>query len=109
MHAISGTMLRDLLVCERRLGLDLHADPSLRDTTSPFVRMLWADGLAHEEQVLEAMIDRDMVDLRGLPRSERARAGGRAPPGALRNAPRRSNDRSAWHMWRRRRAETANY
>lgn len=73
MHAISGTMLRDLLVCERRLGLDLHADPSLRDTTSPFVRMLWADGLAHEEQVLEAMIDRDMVDLRGLPRSERER------------------------------------
>lgn len=69
-RAISGTMLRDLLVCERRLGLDLHGDQAARDATSPFVRMLWANGLAHEADVLAGMIP-GAVDLRGLTREER--------------------------------------
>lgn len=65
MQAISGTMLRDLLVCERRLGLDMHGEPSRRDDTSPFVRMLWRDGIVHECAILEAMTG-NVVDLREL-------------------------------------------
>lgn len=70
MIAISGTMLRDLLVCERRLGLDIHGDPGDRDPTSAFVKMLWRDGLAHENDILSGMAPGSR-DLRMLDRQER--------------------------------------
>ncbi|MBI0532037.1 TM0106 family RecB-like putative nuclease [Sphingomonas sp. TX0522] len=66
---VSASMLRDLWICERRLDLDLHADPAGRDPTSAFVRMLWRDGLAHENEVLAGMAH-GAVDLRALPRDE---------------------------------------
>lgn len=76
-------MLRDLLVCERRLGLDLHGDPLRRDDTSPFVKMLWANGSAHKNAILSTMAA-DAVDLRGASEEDRERGtcaavAGRAP------------------------------
>ncbi len=47
-RVVTATMLRDLVVCERRVRHDLEADPARRDETASFVRMLWADGVAHE-------------------------------------------------------------
>ena len=68
--AISGTMIRDVLLCERRAALDMHGDPAGRDTVSPFVRMLWRDGLAHEDAIL-ATLPGAVIDLRPLGRAER--------------------------------------
>ncbi|WP_171009344.1 TM0106 family RecB-like putative nuclease [Sphingomonas sp. 2SG] len=67
---ISGTMLRDLLLCERRFGLDLFGELGDRDETSPFVRMLWRDGLAHEDEILSGIAEA-ATDLRGLDRVDR--------------------------------------
>lgn len=69
-QAISATMLRDLLLCERRFGLDLFGVPSERDETSPFVKMLWREGLAHEDAILTG-ITGPVSDLRELDRSGR--------------------------------------
>jgi predicted RecB family nuclease len=69
---ISGTMVRDMVICERKVALDVHANPSLRDDTSPFVRMLWRDGLLHERDVLSTL-DGPHADLRELDREERER------------------------------------
>lgn len=67
---VSGAMLRDLLLCDRKVTLDLHGDPALRGEISPFVRMLWRDGLAHEDQILGSL-DGPLVDLRGEDRGVR--------------------------------------
>lgn len=69
--AITGSMLRDLVQCERRVYNDLHADPVTRDPVSDFVRMLWAGGLAHEREILSAY-GSDTVDLRDVPLDRRA-------------------------------------
>lgn len=60
-------MIRDLLLCERRLALDIHGDPEMRDQASPFVSMLWRDGLLHEQQVL-SQLPGPVIDLRVLKR-----------------------------------------
>lgn len=62
---ISGTMLRDLVICERKLALDVHGDAAEKDAISPFVQMLWRDGMSHEHEVLGPMSG-SAVDLRGL-------------------------------------------
>ncbi|VVT29892.1 hypothetical protein SPHINGO391_510191 [Sphingomonas aurantiaca] len=43
--AVSGAMIRDLLLCERKAALDIPGEPSLRDPVSAFTRMLWREGL----------------------------------------------------------------
>jgi len=68
--AISGAMIRDLVLCERKAALDIHGDPVLRDPVSAFTRMLWREGLAHETKVLSGFGE-GLADLRGLTRSER--------------------------------------
>lgn len=52
MKPISGTMLGDLVQCERRYELDLRGDQGARDKVSDFVTMLWAGGAAFEEAVV---------------------------------------------------------
>lgn len=69
---ISGTMIRDVLACERKVALDVHGDAALKDDLSPFVRMLWRDGLAHERHVL-AGAEGPVADLRDLTRAQRER------------------------------------
>lgn len=69
--AITGTMLRDVVVCERRGWHDVHGDPARRDSVGSFVQMLWSQGVAHERGVLAGLSD--AVDLREVPPSERAR------------------------------------
>lgn len=63
-------MLRDLLLCERRFALDQFAPPGQRDPTSPFVQMLWRDGLVHEAEVLSNLTG-PIEDLRGMDRRDR--------------------------------------
>lgn len=69
--AITGSMLGELVKCERRVHNDLFADPANRDPVSDFVRMLWAGGLAHESEILAAL-GSDTVDLRTVPLDRRA-------------------------------------
>ena len=66
---ISGTMVRDLVICEEKVALDLHGDARGRDPVSPFVAMLWRDGLVHERGVL-GRFDAP-VDLRELGHGQR--------------------------------------
>ncbi|RYF10815.1 MAG: hypothetical protein EOO77_20725, partial [Oxalobacteraceae bacterium] len=73
MQSISGTMLRDLLLCERRFELDLRGDASARESTSAFVEMLWREGLAHEAEILFALPG-PVSDFRGLSRGEQEAA-----------------------------------
>jgi predicted RecB family nuclease len=45
-------MLYNLVQCPKRLDLDIHGDPSMRDEISPFVQMLWERGAAYEREVM---------------------------------------------------------
>ena len=67
---ISGTMLRDLVQCERRFELDVMGDPAARDRVSDFVTMLWEGGAAFEEEIV-AGLQGAVVDLRHVPVGER--------------------------------------
>lgn len=64
--AITGTMVRALLLCERRADLDVNGDHSRRDEVSDFVRMLWDQGSVHEDAIVSALPGR-VIDLRDLP------------------------------------------
>ena len=61
---ITATMLRDLVVCERRPWLDAHGEPGDRAPVASFVELLWGGGMAHEAEVLAALAG-EVVDLRG--------------------------------------------
>lgn len=67
---ISGTMLRDLVQCERRFELDVTGDPAARDRVSDFVTMLWEGGAAFEDEIV-AGLQGAVVDLRDVPAGER--------------------------------------
>ncbi|RSV17326.1 TM0106 family RecB-like putative nuclease [Sphingomonas sp. ABOLG] len=72
MAPVSGAMLRDLLLCERRMELDLRGDPAGRDEVSSFVQMLWEGGVRHEEEVVSGL-EGAVADLRGLQPEDRGR------------------------------------
>lgn len=78
--AITGSMLHDLVGCERRVHHDLHADPAFRDPTSAFVQMLWAGGREHETDVLGALTG-DIVDLRDVDAARRVQSTAEAMAG----------------------------
>ena len=59
---ITGSMLYDLVNCPHRVTMDLFADPAERDAVSPFLRLLWERGAAHETEVV-AEIGQPFVDL----------------------------------------------
>jgi predicted RecB family nuclease len=66
-------MMQDLVVCERRLWLDVHGDPAERAPVAPFVELLWRGGMAHEDAVLAALPGA-IVDLRRTAQSDRVAA-----------------------------------
>jgi predicted RecB family nuclease len=82
-------MLYDLVMCEHRPWMDIHADPALRDRVSPFVQMLWKRGRAHEDEVAagydkpylnlrtESHADRERLTLHAMERHEPLIYGGR--------------------------------
>ena len=49
---ITASMLYDLIACPHRVSMDLFADPVDRDQVSPFVKMLWEKGSAHEDAIM---------------------------------------------------------
>ncbi len=68
---VTGTMLRDVVVCERRAWHDVHTSAELRDPVSSFVELLWAEGIGHERGVLAGL--EGAVDLRAEPPADRRR------------------------------------
>lgn len=68
---ITGTMIRDLVTCERRFELDLRGHPASRDAVSEFVAMLWAGGAEFEDEIV-ADLPGTVIDLRGKASPERA-------------------------------------
>lgn len=71
MTLVTASMMRDLVVCERRPWLDVHGDADRRAPVASFVELLWRGGLAHEVEVLAALPG-TVVDLRGVPSADRA-------------------------------------
>lgn len=63
---VTDTMLRDLVVCERRVHHDLHTASAERDPVSDFVAMLRDGGILHEDRIVEALPGA-RVDLRDRP------------------------------------------
>lgn len=75
MHAerhVTGTMLRDLVVCERRAWHDVHAARGERDEVGSFVQMLWSEGTRIEAETLSCLEGR-IADLRDQPPQRRRR------------------------------------
>lgn len=70
--AITGSMLRDLVICERRVELDLRGPTERRDPVSDFVQMLWENGSIHEEEIVASLVG-TVVDLRNAAPHERGR------------------------------------
>ena len=68
--AVSGAMIRDLHLCGRKVALEIHVGPSLRDPVSAFTRMLRHDGLAHKGMVVNGLGD-GVIDLPPLSQTER--------------------------------------
>lgn len=72
MTKITASMLYDISNCPHRVTMDLFADPTDRDETSPFVQLLWERGLAHEEAVI-ADLEAQFVDLSTVSSDEKER------------------------------------
>ena len=70
---VTGTMMRDVVVCERRVWHDVHTDDGSREKVGAFVQLLWAQGVRHEAEALEAL-DGRRADLRALGPAERRAA-----------------------------------
>ena len=70
---VTAVQLYDHVSCPRRVDLDAHGDAARRDGLSPFVRMLWARGAAHEAETLRGLPG-GAVLLAGLAADERERA-----------------------------------
>lgn len=69
---VTASMLYDLVSCEHRPWMDLHADPRLRDPVNPFVEMLWRRGRMHEDAVVGSGAF-EAPNLRETPVADRAR------------------------------------
>lgn len=65
MTSITASLLYNSLACPHRVFLDSFGNPSLRDTVSPFVQLLWDKGTLFEKQVI-AGLSVPFVDLSGL-------------------------------------------
>lgn len=63
---ITGSMLHDLVRCDRRVALDVHGNAAERDEVNEFVELLWEGGVEHENTVLANMLAASpgSVDLR---------------------------------------------
>jgi uncharacterized protein len=52
---ISATQLYDFVHCPHRVSMDAFGDAAERDETSPFVELLWEQGLVHENVIPERL------------------------------------------------------
>jgi predicted RecB family nuclease len=62
---ITGSMLYNLISCPHRVTMDLFGDHAERDEVSPFIRMLWEKGNAHERSII-GDIGVPVLDLSGV-------------------------------------------
>lgn len=69
---ITAAMLYDLVRCSHRVSMDLFPGEAKPDTVSPFVKLLWERGSAHEEAVITGL-SVAFVDLSGARGEEKAR------------------------------------
>jgi uncharacterized protein len=68
---ISATQLYDFVHCPHRVCMDAFGDAAARDETSPFVELLWEQGLAHENAIAETLPITSNLKLIGLADRER--------------------------------------
>src|ERR1035437_4011909 len=52
---ISASQLYDFVHCPHRVSMDAFADAAERDETSPFVELLWEQGIVHENAIAEVL------------------------------------------------------
>lgn len=91
---ISAAQLYDFVHCPHRIFMDAFGDAGERDETSPFVELLWEQGLAHENAIAEGLTitedlklfdlaDRERETLAAMARREPLIYGGRITAGDL--------------------------
>ena len=91
---ISATLLYDFVHCPHRVSMDAFGDAAIRDETSPFVELLWEQGLVHESAIAEGLkitanmklidlADRERETLTAMARHEPLIYGGRLSAGEL--------------------------
>lgn len=91
---ISATQLYDYVQCPHKVFMDAFGDAAEKDETSPFVELLWEQGLDHEEKVTAALnvtadlkavepADRERETLAATARHEPLIHGGRLRAGDL--------------------------
>jgi hypothetical protein len=103
---ISATQFYDFVHWPHRVSMDAFGDATKRDETSPFVELLWEQGLVHEEAIADglaitanmksiASADRERETLRAMACREPLIYGGRLTAGDLVGEPdlREWNDR----------------
>jgi predicted RecB family nuclease len=62
---ITASLLYNHLTCPHRVAMDGFADPALRDTVNPFVRMLWERGSLFEQDTIRGL-GQPFTDLSGF-------------------------------------------
>jgi predicted RecB family nuclease len=67
---ISAAQLYDFVHCPHRVSMDAFGDPDERDETSPFVELLWEQGLVHEATVAAGLKITANLKLIGVPDRE---------------------------------------
>jgi predicted RecB family nuclease len=67
---ITASILYNLVQCPQRVALDALGDPSRRDSTSPFVKLLWEHGTLYERETI-ADLKQTFVDLSGFEGKEK--------------------------------------
>ena len=72
MHLITAAMLYDLMKCPHRPYVDLFTNRAKRDETSPFLKLLWERGTAHELKVM-AGVQQPIRDLSSYSGDEKER------------------------------------
>lgn len=89
---ISATQLYDYVQCSHRVFMDVYGDAGKRDATSPFVELLWEQGLSHEAEIVAQLDitanvklardgDRERETLAAMARREPLIYGGRLTAG----------------------------
>jgi hypothetical protein len=79
---ISATQLYDFVHCPHRVTTDAFGDAARRDDTSPFVELLWEQGLMHEQAIAERLAitaNLKQIDLADRERETRAAIARREP------------------------------
>src|ERR1035437_7977364 len=68
---ISASQLYDFVHCPHRIFMDAFDDAVERDETSPFVELLWEQGLAYENAIAEGLTITANLKLLDLANRER--------------------------------------